>query len=290
MLTIFSAPKPFRGAVVDAQNNAIDSWRRVAPDVQVILFGDEEGIAEAARSHGVEHVSTVARNEFGTPLLDDIFRTAQARARHAHVCYVNADIVFVGDLAAALGRLDLPRFLAVGRRTDLDLPERLECGDPRWREQLRARAGTKGRLHEATGIDYFIFPRGQLASMPPFPVGRAIWDNWMIHDARSRDIPVVDLTAAMLAVHQNHDYGHVAGGARTVERGAEAQRNWQMVGPDFYQLTIDDATWVLDAGGLHPVRDVRRLLRRLLVYPALSRRLRPSVRVARYLYRKLKRV
>jgi hypothetical protein len=288
MLTIFSAPKPFRGAVVSAQHNAIDSWRLVAPDVQVILFGDEEGIAQAAVSHGIEHVGTVARNEFGTPLLNDMFRLAQARARHPRVCYVNADIVFVGDLAAASSRVHLPRFLAVGRRTDLDLPERLNCTDPRWREQLRARADRHGRLHEASGIDYFIFPVGQMTSMPPFPVGRAIWDNWMIHNARSSDIPVVDLTPVMLAVHQNHDYAHVAGGAQTVERGAEVQRNWQLVGPDFYQLTIDDATWVLDSGGLHPARDRRRLLRRLLVYPALSPRLRRSVRVGRYLYRKLK--
>jgi hypothetical protein len=290
MLTIFSAPKPFRGPVAGAQHNAVGSWRRVAPGTQVILFGDEPGIAEAAQAHGIEHVGTIARNEFGTPLLDDIFRTARQRARHQRLVYVNADIVFVDDLAAAVARVDLPQFLAVGRRTDLDVPERLDLDDPAWRDRLRARARARGRLHEPTGIDYFAFPRHQPLALPPFPVGRAIWDNWMIHNARAHDIPVVDMTAVMLAVHQNHDYGHVAGGAQTVERGAEVQRNWQMVGPDFFQLTIDDATWVLDSGGLRPARDLRHLARRLAVYPSLSRRLRPSVRVARYLYRRLRRV
>jgi hypothetical protein len=282
MLTIFSAPKPFSSRAGDAQRNALDSWTRLAPDVQVILFGDEAGIGEAAAAAGAEHEPNVARNDFGTPLLDDVFMKAQARARHARVCYVNADILFLADFAEAVRRLSLDRFLAVGRRTDLDVPERLAFGAG-WQEELRARARGAGRLHEPTGIDFFLFPRGQLAQMPPFPVGRILWDNWMIHDARTRRIPVVDLTDAALVVHQNHDYGHVAGGQNTVWRGVEAQRNWERLGPDFFPLTIADATWTLDARGLHPAHDLRHLVRRALVYPALSPTLRPSVRVARYL-------
>src|SRR5205823_510784 len=138
MLTFFSAPKPFVGPVADAQHNAVESWRRVAPDVQVILFGDEAGIAEAAAAHGIEHVPMVARNEFGTPLLDDVFAQAQARARHPLVCYVNADIVFSADLAAVISRIDLPRFLAVGRRTDVEVPGRLDL------DAIRARAQASG--------------------------------------------------------------------------------------------------------------------------------------------------
>ena len=102
-------------------------------------------------------------------------------------------------------------------------------------------------------------------------------------------VPVIDLTPSVTVVHQNHDYGHVAGGLHTVTRGIEAQRNWERVGPDFLQLTIADATWILDGRGLHPARDLRHLARRALVYPALTPLLRPSVRVARFVYRALRR-
>jgi len=81
VLTLFTIPKPFSGAAAIAQDNAIESWQRVAPDVEILLFGDEAGIAEAAVRHGVGHVAQIRRNEHGTPLLDDAFATAQARAQ-----------------------------------------------------------------------------------------------------------------------------------------------------------------------------------------------------------------
>lgn len=287
MITLFSVPKPFTGRVAAAQKNALASWLRLAPDVQVILFGDEEGIGEAAAGAGAEHVGDVARNDFGTPLLDGIFRSAQARARHPLCCYINADIVLFEDFARAARRLDLPRFVAVGRRTDLDVDGAIDFSREDWAARLRDQAVARGRLHEPTGIDYFLFPRGAVAELPPFPVGRVLWDNWMIHSARSRAVPVVDLTSEVMVVHQNHDYGHVVGGAATIARGVEAQRNWQVVGPYFYQMTIDDATWVLDGTGVHPARDLRHRIRQLLVAPALSPRFRWSVAVARYLYQRL---
>lgn len=290
MLTIFTIPKPFTGPVAAAQDNSIASWRRLDPACQVILFGDEAGIGAAAARHGVEHVAAIRRNDRGTPLLDDAFAAAQARARHARICYVNADIIFLPDLARALAQVELDRFLMVGRRIDLDVPGPIDFSAADWAGALEARARALGRLHEPTGIDYFIFPRGQLRTIPPFPVGRALWDNWMIHHARDAGIPVVDATAAVRAIHQNHDYGHVRGGQREVEMGAEVERNWQMVGPDFLQLTIDDATWLLGPDGVRPARDARHLLRRLAVAPALSPRLRRSVRVARFAYRTLHRV
>jgi O-antigen/teichoic acid export membrane protein len=285
MLTIFTIPKPFTGAIATAQDNSIRSWRALDPSLQIILFGDEPGIAEAAARHGAEHVSDVRRNEHGTPLLDHAFAEAQRRARHARVCYVNADIVFLPDLPAALALLTLPRFLVVGRRLDLDVPKAIDFSDESWAAKLEARARRHGRLHEATGMDYFIFPRGQLARMPPFPVGRALWDNWMVHNARRERIPVIDATGGIAIIHQNHDYGHVRGGQQAAFVGAEVQRNWEILGPDFFPLTIDDATFLLDARGLRPARDARHVLRRIAVWPTLSPPIRPTVRVARWLRR-----
>ena len=93
MLTIFSTPKPFRGHIGTIQRNAIQSWKRLHPDVEVILFGDDEGAAEAAREFGLRHVPDVPRNEFGTKLLRGFFEPAQRMAQYDRLCYVNCDII-----------------------------------------------------------------------------------------------------------------------------------------------------------------------------------------------------
>ena len=55
MLTIFSTPKPFVGHIDIIQRNAIKSWTLLHPDVEVILFGDEEGAAEVCQEFGIRH-------------------------------------------------------------------------------------------------------------------------------------------------------------------------------------------------------------------------------------------
>ena len=47
--TIFACPKSFNGANAVMQVNAIKSWTLLKPQPENILFGDEEGIAEAAK-------------------------------------------------------------------------------------------------------------------------------------------------------------------------------------------------------------------------------------------------
>ncbi len=281
MLTIFTLPKPFHERTRDPQDNAIESWQRLHPDVQIILFGNEEGIAEAAQRHGVEHESSVVTNEFGTPLLDAAFARARARARNHVMCYVNADIILFPDLIEAVSKIHLPRFLLVGERYDTDLPERVAF-DKGWEERLRRRALESGWPHGPTGMDYFVFPRTLELALLPFPVGRAGWDSWLILHARSTGIPVVDVSKAVLVLHQNHDYAHIAG-PRAASAQAELAGNRKLVGPDFFPMTIADANWLLDSQGLRRATDVPHLLRRALTYPALSPRLKYSVRIIKWL-------
>jgi len=56
MLTIFSTPKPFLGHIDVIQRNALQSWKRLHPDVEIILFGDDNGAAEVCRDRGGEGV------------------------------------------------------------------------------------------------------------------------------------------------------------------------------------------------------------------------------------------
>src|SRR5262249_7427243 len=101
MLTLFTTAKAFIGHSGMIQRNALKSWTLLDPDVEVILFGDDEGAAEIARELGLRHEPFVERNEFGTKRIDWIFQRAQQIARHDLLCYSNCDMVYTGGFRNA---------------------------------------------------------------------------------------------------------------------------------------------------------------------------------------------
>src|ERR1700739_4962358 len=102
MLTLFSTGKPFRGHSGIIQRNALKSWTLLHPDVEVILFGDDNGAAQAASDLGLCHEAHVERNEHGSKRLDYMFARAQLIARHDLLCYINCDIILMQDFCRAL--------------------------------------------------------------------------------------------------------------------------------------------------------------------------------------------
>lgn len=261
MLTIFSIPKPFLGHIDIIQRNAIKSWTLLDPDVEVILFGEEEGVATAARELGVRHEPHVNRNEYGTPLLDSVFDRAQEMARHSTVCYVNCDIVLMNDFCAAASSVAAWRnqFLVAGQRWDTDITESIDFSQRDWRERVRNLALRTNRQRPPCWIDYFIFPRGQYYhKLPPFAVGRPGWDQWMIWYTRSARNAVVDASRSVVAVHQNHDYAHHPLGFKGVMEGEEAKTNAALLGDSQHLFTTEHAQYRWEDG--HPEWSFRRVL------------------------------
>jgi hypothetical protein len=257
MLTLFSLPKPFAGPTAIHQENAIESWRRLHPDVELILFGDDAGVAEAARRFGALHVPDVARNDSGTPLLKQLFRQAEQTARHDIVGFVNADIVLVSDTLVALDivRRHCERFLLVGRRTNLDIDRSIDfSGD--WERALRDLAAARGSLHGYQGSDFFIYRRPMFDDMPDFAIGRTSWDNWIMFHARNTGAALVDGTRDLFCAHQNHDYGHIPAGG-DAWKGKEAAVNLALAGGHRRIYTVYDATHVLAGGRLVSTRHPR---------------------------------
>ena len=111
---------------------------------------------------------------------------------------------------------------------------------------MRGRALAEGASRGATAIDYFVFTAGLFDPVPPFVVGRARFDNWLVWRARERGI-VVDASRAVVAVHQRHDYGHVRGGLDEAHFGVEAERNLELAGGKRHLYTIHDASHRLTA-------------------------------------------
>ncbi|MBI4544599.1 MAG: hypothetical protein HY703_05370 [Gemmatimonadetes bacterium] len=251
MLTVFAVPKPFQGEFAVIQRNAIGSWTRLEPAPEVILFGQEPGTAALCDELGLGHVGEVAANEAGTPFLNDVFARAQASSRHELLCYVNADIILLGDFMAALARLGnaTAPFLGVGQRWELEVRELLDFSRPAWEAELQARRRSGGELAGFTAIDYFLFHRGFYAEMPPFFVGRPAFDWWLIHSALSRSARVIDLTPSVTAIHQRH-----AGGPLRERIWFEAEIRHNLALYRVAWTNLYDATHVLTPGGLRPLR------------------------------------
>src|SRR5207245_1711844 len=100
------------------------------------------------------------------------------------------------------------RFLMVGRRNNVELDAPTIYESPDQEGRLRALVLQRGRLGPPSAVDYFVFPCGLFPIIPEFAIGRTCWDNWMIWRARALEVAVVDASAVILAVHQNHDYSH----------------------------------------------------------------------------------
>jgi hypothetical protein len=252
MLTLFALPKPFKGHFGVIQRNAISQWTRLYPKPQILLFGDEEGTAEIAQEFGLRHIPEVKRNQCGTPLLSDLFAQAHALASYNILCYVNADILLLGDFMKAVKQVASlrKRFLMVGRRTNVELDEPTIYQSPDQEARLVSLALEKGWLANPTWIDYFVFVRGLFETIPAFAIGRPFWDNWMIWRARALKAVVVDVTETILAVHQNHDYSHHAQGKKGAQQGEEARQNGKLAGLGF--CTIEDSTHKLTADAILP--------------------------------------
>ncbi|MBN1221852.1 MAG: hypothetical protein JXB23_01295 [Candidatus Aminicenantes bacterium] len=291
MLTIFTIPKAFHSKTAIIQNNAISSWKRLIPDCQIILVGSETGVSEAARRFQICHEKNVIKNEYGTPMLDSAFDIAYRVSKSPFVCYVNADIIFLSGVRESLIKAcQLKKFIITGRRTDLNVESDVDFANEASLNEFINRVRTEGRLHSPDGLDYFIFPN-KMISLPAFPVGRVLWDNWVISNARAVKTPVIDATDCITAVHQNHDYTHLRGGSKDVMEGDEVLRNWKMIGRNFYPLDLRDANYMISAERFLKRRSGwRYYARRIVTIPIYVQRLSPIIGFSRQLYRLMNRI
>ncbi|MDD5491141.1 MAG: hypothetical protein PHV60_00470 [bacterium] len=263
MITIFSIPKPFTGKIDIIQKNAIVSWIKLGPGVQIMLLGNDVGVKEIADKNNLIHLNEVKVNNFGTPFIDSAFNMVRNKAKYSVLVYVNADIILLPDLLDSIREVThIPQYLMSGRRVDLDLGKSLEY-TAGWEEMLLQEIALKGTLHGFSGIDYFVFPKNMLLPVPPFIVGRQGWDNWMLWYAKNHHIPIIDATGSITAVHQNHDYTHSKYGEKDRVGGPEKDYNYKLAGNLFQMLSLREADLVIMRDGLRPPGGIRLIISKL---------------------------
>lgn len=287
-ITLFSVPKPFEGRTDLIQRNAIASWSRLRPEVEVILAGREKGVAEAAAEFSLTHLPEISVNEFGTPLVDSLFCTVARYSDRPILCYVNADIILLQDFVKAVRRIPESEFLMIGQRWDWDTSDTVELSSPEAEEELIQTVKIRGNLHEPAGSDYFVFPRHLNWNLPPFAIGRPSWDNWLIYRARQMGVPVINATAVTTVIHQNHDYAHVPASRDGTWEGPEADYNRSLAGGWDRIFTLYHATHLLLPKRLGKAWGFKYLWRRFAVSRALVSKTDFCFRAARKALRPIK--
>ncbi|MBM3181669.1 MAG: hypothetical protein FJZ86_15160 [Chloroflexi bacterium] len=251
LITLFSAPKPFTNPhIATIQRNAIHSWI-LLPDVEVILFGEEEGIAQSAQDLGVKHIPHVSRNTNGTPLISSMVQLARENSHSDLLCIINADMILMPDfLEATKQAVNLKdKFVLLSQRWDLDITQPIEFTEG-WQNRLSSIVHRQGSLHRPAGSDFFLFPKFCYQDIPNLAIGRAGWDNWMIYKARQKKWPVIDCSPSVMIVHQNHDYSHLPDGKSHYDH-PDTNENIRLAGGHAaIRYTILDSTHQLVDGKL----------------------------------------
>jgi len=256
MMTLFTIPKAFEGHVGVIQRNAIESWKLLRSDCEIILLGDDPGVAQAAEESGVRHIPNVNRNEFGTPLLDSAYLLAEQAATYPRLCYINADIIMTSSFMRAADTVikQSDWFMMTARRWNLDITANLDFKNG-WEEGLLRDVSNHGHLGHHAEIDFWLYSKGLLQGIPPLAVGRMAFECWCLYKARSMKADLIDATGTVVSIHQNHDYSHHPQGKEGIGTSLEAQRNRELVGGRRYFFIIRDRTHILTEKGLKRARD-----------------------------------
>lgn len=268
LITFFSAPKPFTNPhIAMIQRNAIRSWT-LLPDVEVILLGDEVGLAEVAKEFDVKHFPNVKVNESGVPLISSMFEIARENSNGELLCIVNADMILMSDFveAARRSRMLRDKFVLLSQRWDYDITSPLDFAEG-WESGLRESVRKQNQLHRPAGSDFFLFPKSCYQDVPNFSIGRAGWDNWMIYKARAEKWAVIDCTPSVMIAHQNHDYSHLPEGKPHYAH-PETNENIRLAGGQAnVRYTILDSTHQLVDGKLsRPKMTSARFTRKLELF------------------------
>ena len=135
-----------------------------------------------------------------------------------------------------------------GLRTDYDIAKPIDFTRHDWAEALPR---TPDEWHAAAaGSTTSSIPAACSARSPQFALGRWYWDQWLVYRARRLGGALIDATACVMAVHQNHDYRHIVdleskGGN---QGGIESFGNRLLV--KSILMTLEDADWQVDGSGL----------------------------------------
>jgi len=206
MLTILTTPKPLS----DPNNrtafyNAVGSWQLFQPPPEILIFNQSP-----VEIYGCRTVTEFLTNETGLPYLNTMLEIAGDLAKNNLFMLTSDHLIFTDNLtpAAVAVAAQIPGpFLAIGPRWELAVEGPLGF-DIDWATSLEAKAAKEGQPGSPAAKDFFIFRAGKEMglSMPPFVLGREWFDSWWLNAMLKAGYPVIDISCAVIPIHQRHGW------------------------------------------------------------------------------------
>ena len=225
-------------------------------------MGDDEGVAEVAKEYSIDHVPEVALDQDRIPMRSSMCALARKVAEHDLLCIINSDIIIVNNFVRGVRVIHLDRFVAAGRRFDLNVEREVAFEDPAWRTVLSEEIDRNGSLHGPSAIDYVVYPKEMVPMiLPPFPVNMPGWDPWFLYEHKRHGIPIVDLSPLVSVVHQNHETKkETLAKQRRWRMDSESMRTLSSIGGFENMMTLREADYIVDETGLRRPGLVGRIL------------------------------
>eukprot|EP00191_Tetraselmis_sp_GSL018_P013518 CAMPEP_0177586662 /NCGR_PEP_ID=MMETSP0419_2-20121207/5196_1 /TAXON_ID=582737 /ORGANISM="Tetraselmis sp., Strain GSL018" /LENGTH=485 /DNA_ID=CAMNT_0019076577 /DNA_START=340 /DNA_END=1795 /DNA_ORIENTATION=+ len=232
-VSFFACPKGYDNKrTVPNEELAIRSWLALEPRPEVTLIEAREGsgLEKFCAKFGVRKV-TLQPNDLTrlrAPKVRSIFKAGESSSPTDTVMYINSDILLPGNFMKVLDFVysQFPAakhrdLMIVGGRTDC---ENTDLGTERVAQELseagevdtaRVEARMSSCKPAGEGAkDYFVFRKKffqeKAGGIPPFAIGRGVWDSWILKIAHYKGF-AVDVSPVVVALHMNHDYSHGKG-------------------------------------------------------------------------------
>ena len=216
VITLFTTFKDLPERI-PIHNFIVKNWAALKPSVQPVLFAattpsspEHRNLTLLALQLGWDVLPVPAVNQYGTPLIRDMYLTVYKRYRSIMYGYANGDILFADNLVKSalkawefsLRAKGLP--FVVGQRRDIPLPDSkdgifLKLSDP----DVVEKVSPSIPLAATTSIDYFLTARHGYPwhLLPDLVIGRSRFDNYLVIMALHFNLTTISASKTISALH-----------------------------------------------------------------------------------------
>ena len=258
-ITIITTCKPFRGQDSIYQKNALLSW--IHNGFSVAIVGKDDGVEAFCKKNHCLHLPEVETSKTNIPYISSIFEIAETHIHTPYYVYSNSDILLDNSALPKLRNFlrlsKFENFLLTARRRNIPLSETINYTQEDWSEHLRTVDANQGTWDQPYAIDFFFMNKGWLKNIPPLLVGRAGWDNWMLHNAQKHMISIIDASDYIRLYHPVHYYNILNDTALDVRMNPESLENKKNIGK--IQGSIEtSSTHQYNENGVLPITEQSR--------------------------------
>lgn len=202
----------------------INNWSVLGDDIQPIFFYNKSEPNDwdiLALEKGWIGLSLASTNNFGTPVLKEMYMKVTNKLKSEFYGFCNGDILFDQKIKMTLKHiLNNKIFLrnstmVIGQRTNIEVQDYYDYKKSNLNDtkSLSHIADARGSLFMKMAEDYFFihspenFPWHDIKDIV---IGRRGYDNYLVSEAVQHNVSVIDATKTILAVHLTGSDGNQA--------------------------------------------------------------------------------